>query len=261
MIKLIIFILIFSFSQTLLAMDKTVFQENYPTFQEYQEILFSKIRDYFERLPQATIINSNSSDLKIYSFYDKNTKQLNLFYSKITRKISDGEISEKVTYSLSNGTTFTCELLRKGVDLTPTDDNDLLTFNFKLSELEDFYQVTLPESRVKFSYSKNLYGDKAYFDLGFMDFKIQTESFLSQTNSYINYIFFYKYMPNPQASLTARAISTDGENIQFIHTSSQAGELTPKQFFEGLNTSTTVLEGVSDYNYNLIIFSGFPNLD
>lgn len=254
--------LLLFFSIKSFAVDPDAFKENYPGFQNYQQMLFVQLRNYFEAMPNNSLNYLDANGTRIYIPRKNNASSPIKIFSSITRTAQDDQISEKVRYYLENGNVFEYELIKKGKNVLPSKDIDLLTFNFKTSIDDEQYTIIIPLLNIEISHSKTPDGAKDLFYFGFIDFNIQIESHFGTHEAHLDYIFFYRHMQNPQASLTVKAVETTDTwgGIRFYHLASEAGEITPQIFFKGLNDGAGVfLETSKIFIPNLIVM-GFPLL-
>jgi len=238
----VLFILFFSFN--LWAIETGAFNENYPGFKNYEDTVFGSLKNYFTNLPLNSLNYIDSTGTRIYKVVLQKASGYSTIYSRISRVVNEQQITEHVSYSLENGNSLEYEILKMGVGVIPSADLDLLTFNFKQTSNDEFYQITIPTFKMLINRRLLKDGDKSTFLLGMMGFNVQLENHSSEHEANLNYIFFYKGMSHPQFSLTVKAFETPGEwnSLQFRYLSSIEGEITPKLFFQGLNEWTSVFD-------------------
>lgn len=260
-LSLVLFLIFSSYSS--MAMDSSVFKDTYPGFHNYQLSTFAQLRNYFEALPLNSLNYTDIDHTRIYKMRDHLTGQMRTLYSKIIREKKENTLSERVIYFLENGQSLEYEVLKKGPHVLNTDDFDLLTFRFKTNALDEFYQISIPTFNILMTHVLNAHGEKDFFNLGFMEFNVQIESLFTKNKAVLTYLYFYKEMPNPQSSLSVQAIEMPDSwgAIQFIHLSSQAGEVTPKQFFQGLASGAAAFNGASKAIFKMLLGLGFPDLE
>ena len=239
------------------ALNADVFGENFPSFQDQQQSAFDKLRSYFELLPISSQTSKESEEIISYQF--KNTT----IFSKIARTFSPSSIVEEVSYSVINGSTFLYRIKKSGNKITPTPDYDLLTFNFKQSDEDESYQIVIPLLNIEMNYLKKQTGEKDIISLGFMGFSMSIESNFKEHDALLSYIFFFSLMPDPQIAISVKAteITSGWGDVDYTYYSSNTGEITPKQFFKGLNDSSSVFTSTSDVLYKLLMSLGFPKLN
>lgn len=261
--KKLIGLVVFSFSFNLLAIETNVFNEKYPQFQNYQQTLFAKLRNYFETLPLNSLTYIDRNGTILYQIQNKHNPTVVTLYSKITRERHEHKIIERVSYFLENGNAIEYEIIKQGEKSTPSDDRDLLSFNFKKTINDDFYQITVPTFNLQLYHSRKMNSEKQFFYLGLMEINIQIETFFQEHEASLNYIYFYKGMPAPQSSLTVRAIETPSSwsSINYIHYASQSGELSPNQFFQNLNRGAYIFTEADNEFFKILESKGFPSLD
>jgi hypothetical protein len=263
-VKNLIAILISVFSINLFAIDSNVFAERYPTFQTFNQILFADVRTYFEALPIHSLNYTDADGVRIYRVHYHGQTEFSVIFSKITRTQSDNEIIERVSYALENGNSIGYEIIKRGEGIIPSKDADLLSFNFKKGINDTFYQLTVPNYNFQLTYKKNGNDENTLFYMGLMEISVQIESHFQENKASLDYIYFYKGMPTPQASLTVQAIETTSQwsGLQYIHISSQAaGEITPGQFFAGLKDGAGIFFGGGKMMMQMLSNLGFQKLD
>lgn len=266
--KAIIILLVLFSTSNLNAFEANLFKTNYPNFQTYQLSLFSQLRNYFETLPLNTLNFTELNGTRIYKLRGKHDDSITTIFSKIIRERgtigNNRKIVERVIYALENGKTLEYSITKEGNDITDTDDLDLLSFHFKSSKQDEFYQISMPAFNIQITHSQQADGEKTFFFMGFMDFNFQIESHFKEHEASLNYIYFFTQMPgNPQSTLTVQAIEAPGSwnSINYYHISSNTGEITPKQFFQGLaGGSMAISEGSSEI-FKSTLLMGFPKLD
>jgi hypothetical protein len=261
---LILLILLIFSSLTNATINPLVFNENYPKFQNYQTIIFSKLNDYFESLTLNSTIYVSQDGIRTYKIKNATDDKTIIITSKITREKTASEINEHIIFYLENSISFSYDIKKKGTNVIATDDDDLL--NFRLNSIEDidYYQINIPSFKIQISHTKLPNNEqKSFFSLGFMEFNVQLESHFQDHEASLTYLYFYKWMPNPQSALTVRAIENNSNwsGIRFIHIGSNAGEITPKQFFQGLAEGASAFEESADIISMALTGYGFPKLN
>lgn len=249
-------------SISLLAADPELFKETYPDSQYFQQILFNEIRTYFESLPINSLKYIDANGTIIFKIPKENG--YTTIYAKIQRSEGENQIKEHVSYILENGKSLTYEVIKKGAGVTFSEDFDLLTFKFKRSEKDQFYQIVIPTYNIQITHEKNS-EEKSLFLLGFMEFNIEVNSFFKAHEASLHYLFFSLNIPTPQASLTVRAIESESEwnAVEYYHISSQAGgTISPGEFFKALNDVAGVFADGAQGMFHIMLYRlGFPKLN
>lgn len=261
--KFIFFLLLSSLSLNLMALEPAAFKDTYPDFKNYQNILFNDLKTYFETLPVNSIIYSDKDGIRIFKIR-KHSGGFQTITSKISRIKSESQILERVIYYLENSEVFGYEVKKTGKNVTASEDLDLLSFRFKPKVTDEFFQVSIPYFKVLINHHNiSNTEDKSFFSLGFMGFNVQVETSIIEKTVQRNYIYFFKHMPTPQASLGVKAVEKehDWSGTQYIHFASGAGEITPKQFFGGLADGAQAFHEASSIMVNVLKSEGFPKFD
>ena len=189
--KAIFFIfLLFGFSSAF-AIDSNVFDESYPSFKIYRKLVLDKLQTYFTDLPMNSLNFMDKNGTRVYKIRKNNGPDFVTIYSKITREISDHQTIERVSYFLENGKSLDYIIKKTGQGVTPSEDDDLLTFNFKESISDDFFQITLPTFKMELNHSLLKDGNKSTFYLGMMEVNIQMESYFAENEASSIYIYFF----------------------------------------------------------------------
>ena len=259
--KVFFYLLVFT-SFKLHAIDSTVFEDKYPSFQTYQEIVFSKVKTYFETLEANSLIHSLKNGVTQYKITDVDNEDEVFLNSTISRKQSPNSIIERIVYSNDKGNRFEVVVEKHGDHVLKSEDRDLLTFHFKINKEDETYQIMIPVLGIQLYQTQKDSGFVSSFHVGFMDFVLKIESQFQEHTASQTYFYFIKEMPNPQASLTVRAIEKPStwNDYQFIHISSQSGEVTPAQFVGGLNSGAEMLTMAADMVFKNLSENGFPTL-
>ena len=257
-----IFFLLISYNTH--AFDPVAFKDIYPDFKNYHSLLLNDLKTYFYSIQENSIIHSDKNEMRIYAIRKTNGTNLGTIQSRIIRQKSINQISERVVYSLENGNKFEYEIMRKGKSLTSTSAEDLLTLKFELNEEEE-YKLIIPSLGIEVSYQKTQkQSDKSFFSIGFMEFNVKIETFVTEKESKRSYTYFFIGMtPSPQAHLIVRAIegSNAWSGLQYQHSASSTGEITPKQFFGGLADGSGAFGEASKVVINYIQSLGFPTFE
>lgn len=254
------------FSQKVISSEQNFFDENFPDVNTYQKILFVQLKTYFETLNAKSIRSTSLDGMTTFVYTNSKNSTKQKLFAKIIRKISDNSISEDIIFSSETGNLFQVNILRKGNELKPFEDNELFNLKFKMSRKLDFYSIKIPKANLEINHQRFADENREVSQVinGLMEFNVQIV-----TQDYINfsersYIYFSKSMPSPQASMTVKGYlrQTDlGEGIRYVYLSSQSGQLTPKQFFSGLNEGSMAFAEMSLILEKIIISLNFPNLD
>lgn len=246
------------------ALGPSVFEETYPNYQNYQQLLFGGLKTYFESLPQNSLNYLDINGVRIFKVRNKNHVDFTTIVSKISRTQSSELLVERVIYYLENGNSLEYIVKKTGKNIAPTADFDLLSFRFKPTFLEDTYKVTIPLYKIEISHSRlEKNKELSFFYLGFMEFNMQIETFYSEFEASRNYIYFSKDMPRPQSSLGVKAIETNHQwnGLSYEYFGTGAGEITPKQFFGALADGAGAFSEASEIMAKIIKHIGFPKLD
>ncbi len=261
---LIILISIFFSSLTKASIDPLVFNENYPDFQNYKTLIFSKLNDYFESLTLNSIIYVSKDGIRTYKIKNNSDEKIIIITSKITREKTASEINEHVIFYLENSISFSYDIKKIGSNVLATNDDDLLNFRLKPIEDIDYYQINIPSFKIQISHTILPNNEqKSFFSLGFMEFNVQIESHFQDHEASLTYLYFYKWMPNPQSALIVRAIENNSNwsGVRYIHIGSNAGEITPKQFYQGLAEGESAFTESADILSMALTGYGFPKLN
>jgi len=247
-------------SQNLLAFEKNIFNESYPSFDNYQSILFSKFKNYFSALALNSLNYQDINGIKIFKI--KSGDNFLTLYSKITRSRLGNKLTESIVYSLENGNSLEYIIEKIGDSVEITNDLDLLSFQFKKSSNEQFYKIIIPTFKVYLTYAHTAESETNFFSLGYMDFNVKIETLIKEKSAQRNYLFFLKNMPNPQSSLTVVAEENfKWGNVEYRHIFNNSEEITPKQFFQGLAMGIEPFEEASDIFIKTINSLNFPVLN
>ena len=226
-------------------------------------MIFTKLRDYFELLPKVSIINSYSNEITLYRYRIPYTLDYQNIFAKISRTTIENGIIENISYSLENGAALTYSITKKGKDVRPTPNHELLTFNFKASDNDESYVISIPILRIQIADDKSPLFENSFFTLGFMEASFKIESVLKEQNATLSYLLFFSRMRFPQVSLTVQAYASTHpwEDIQYIWSASNGGVITPNQFFKGLEEISTIFTSASDSLYYTLLSLGFPKIN
>ena len=259
--KTILCVLLF-LSFNVQAIEAGFFDNQYPSFQNYQELVFSKIKTYFETLQANSLIYSSSNNIKQYRINDVDNEDLVSITSTIIRLHSPNKITERILYSIENGEVFEVVIEKRGVNIINSLDNDLLSFHFTISPNDEYYQITIPSLQIQLNQTHQSSGMKSFLNIGFMDFILKIESNYQEHQAQQSYFYFIKEMTNPQASLTVKVVENKAtwNMLEFSHISSQSGVVTPGQFVDGLNSGAELLTVASEVMFKFLNKGGFPKL-
>lgn len=241
------------------SMDESVFKDKYPDFRKYQLTLFSQLKTYFETVAISSV--KIDGDKKIFKI-NKNGNNYKIT-ARIQRDVSVNEIIERVSFYLDNGFNLYFEVTKRGNNLTPTSDDDLLTFHFKASESDNFYEIKMPLFNIRLTHESLDNGEvHDSLDIGFMNFSVNIETHYEEHKAILNYIYFSDMMPSPQVTLSVSAFETPDEwsAVNYRYFLSTTGSITPQLFFKGLGDGSRAFVAASDVFVNAIVASGFPKL-
>ena len=260
--KIYLLILLMFFSTNCFCIEQDYFSNHYPSFITYEQSLFSELKNYFDVFHKNAVVFDDSNDLKTYHYFDEKTDQTLHFSFQITRQISENQMIENVGYILNDSSYFTYQIIKNGPQVKPTNDDDLLIFNFSPTDNDQSYQVSIPSFQILMTKSVVNNNEKDFISIGFMEFSLQIETFFSLNEAKLNYIYFFKEMPTPQASLSVRVIDTHNSwnPIQTMLIASNKGEITPSQFFSGLNDGGQAFSEGAKIILKILNSRGFPEL-
>jgi len=254
------------FSQKLFSFEKTFFEENFPDVNTYQKILLVQLKTYFETLNAKSIRSTSDEGITTFIYSNGKNSLRQKIFVKIKRDIKEDSIFEQVIFSSETGNLFHVNIFRKGLNLTPFEDNDLLFLKFKMNRKLDFYSIKIPSANLEINHQRFPDKNREVSQLinGIMEFNVQIITLDFEKFSERSYVYFSKSMPTPQASMTVKGYLRQtelGDGIRYVYLSSQAGQLTPKQFFSGLNEGAMAFAEMSLLLEKILYSLDFPNLD
>lgn len=235
------------------AIDESVFTGKYPSLKDYQDICLQSLNTYFFTFLSKSILFKDDNGNYVLNFQNESGETLLSVHARIERSLSNGELTESVQYILPNTNVFSYSLKKTGNDISQTSDEDLLTLNFK--KLKSNYEINLNEWQTRFQKSSM----KDYLIFGFMEVNIMIHTLYLENEAVRNYIYFFKGMPNPQSSLSVKAIETPDSPLLFnFYHSSKGAEISPKYFFQGLQEGAMIFKEFSAASLDMIKGMGFP---
>lgn len=248
------FIFVFLFCFSAFAMGPKDLGTNHPEFHDYEAVAFSGVRTYFRNFFQNSYVVNDLNGIKTIVVLDKNQNEILRVNAKVERAFSNNQFSESVIYAFPNGKVFDYRLKRNGPNLQPLNDLDLLMFKFQDDDQLSLYEISSKALGIIFHREKNDQQEKSYFNLVFMEYTIEIDTRVNENDVTRNYLYFYKYFPNPQSQLTVKAEMAQGSwgAIQYTYYGREMGafEITAKDFFGAIN------EGAGPINSCVQIFPG-----
>jgi hypothetical protein len=253
--KLIILFFIISFNT--LALDISDLDESYPGFHDFESTSFSSVRSYLRQLFSKSVLVSGFDGFQEIQIKNSRNETIKVIKILVERAISNDQIKETVRYSFDNGNQLTFELKRVGNDLAPISDLDLLMFKFRSKDNLKSYTVSIPEFKIEYHREIEKTFEKSFFVLGFMGMNVGINTSITPKEITRDYLYFYEPMPNPHQVLSVNV----NENLEYIHYSRGAGLLTPKLFFDGLNSGNKVFIGAGAAYLGMMYSIGFPEFN
>jgi hypothetical protein len=251
--KAFLLIITIIFSLNSFALDESVFTGKYPSLKDYQDVCLQGLNTYFFTFLSKSIYFKDDSGNIVLKFQNDSGATVLELNARIERKMTGGELTESVQYILPNANIFSYSIKKTGNDTNPTPDADLLTLNFK--KLQSNYEININQLQTKLQ--KN--GMKDFLIFGFMEVNVMIHTLYLENEAVRNYIYFFKGMPNPQSSLTVKAIETPDSPLLFnYYHSSQGAEIAPKYFFQGLQEGASIFKDFSTASLQIIKGIGFP---
>lgn len=243
------------------GMDVSVLEKNYPGFHDYEATALSGVKNYFRNL-MSKCIEYSSSDDSVYaiSCVNPTTGVETIFKTAVERKMNSNSIEEVVNYRLQNGNAFTYSLTRRGKNLLPTNDRDLLMFKFRTKDLFDEYELSVPLFQIDFFRKQEEKTEKSYFVFKAMDLSVGINTLSESYQIVRDYIYFYTQINPPEQVLTVKAvpITGDWEGYEYTHFHGNIGLISPKLFFKGLNDGSGIFEAASAMFLSQLYQIGFP---
>lgn len=238
---------------TAIAVDDAVFSEKYPGIQDYQNTSLQGLNLYFFTFLSKSVVFKNGQGNYQIEFQDDSGKALLSLNARIERKTVNGDLHEYIQYVLPNANKFDYFVKKTGLDQSPSDDNDLLTMNFK--KLKSNFEVSIVPLTTTFHRT----GIKDWAVFGFMGVNISIQTLYRENEAVRSYIYFFKGMPNPQSYLTVQVLgaSDQEKTYNYIH-SSKGAEISPKYFFQGLAEGAMIFKEFSMISLSYIKGLGFP---
>ncbi len=256
------FIFVFLFCFSVFAQSPEDLGSNYPGFHDYEATAFSGIRTYFRNLFQNSYTISDINGIKTIVVLNADQTEALKVNAKIERITNGNLFSESVIYALPSGKVFDYTLTREVHSLKPLNDLDLLMFKFEDDDQLTHYEISSKALGFVFHREKNEKQEKAYFNLSFMEYTIEIDTAVNAKDVTREYLYFYKYLPFPQSQLTVKVTEAQGSwgGLQYTHYGRADGarELTPQQFFSGLNAGAGPLYACVEIFPEVLYGIGFP---
>jgi len=255
-------LIIFFFSDVM-ALEKMTFFNQYPSQNEFQKILLSKLKSYFEALSTQSLSRIDSkSELRVFQIKRKDSSGVDTIYAKIERGQINGALVERINYYLENGRGISFIFKRFGIDSKPSTDKDLLELNFKLTSSVEEYSLEIPIFGLKIRSEFENGIDTASILLKPMGPELKIENIFEASKAERRYYIFFKDAIPPQTSLVVKAEEISGEwaYFKYSHFSSTEGEITPNLFFQKLEFASTIYEEFGKEYLEILKYIGFPKV-
>jgi hypothetical protein len=257
--KLIIFLFATIISNFIYAIESDVFNSKFPGFNQYQSSIFSSVKNYLELIPNKSIVYNLDKNLKKFLIPNKNPNQEIEIVFQIIREVKINQITETMFYSVSGSAPFIYRVIKKGEAISESDTLDLQLMRFRPSRFDDEYEIQVPSLNISLKNSREESKETTFLNLGFVGFNISIETNTKQAIPYRHYLYFYKDMPNPQASVSVFLYEYFNTYL-FSYTSSQAGQLTENDFNFALAGANGLFEASSEAMIFNLRALGFPKL-
>ncbi len=257
--KLKIYIFIYFICNFLHAVEPEFFNSKFPGFNQYQNSIFSGIKNYLELIPNKSIVFNLDGDTKKFIIQNNNSNKNIEINFRVIRETRENQIVETIFYSVTGNSPFVYRVIKTGLSVTPSDTLDLQLMRFRPSSLDTEYEIQIPSLNLLLKNTRKELQEITLLNLGFIGFNISIETNTKLAVPYRHYLYFYRDMPNPQASVSV-FLYEQFDSYLFAYTSSQAGQLTENEFNFALSSVNGVLKASSE----AIIFNlkqlGFPKL-
>ena len=119
-----LYLILFLFSLNLKATESNVFDENYPNFQNYQELVFSNVKNYFETLKSNSLIQITSPHTYQFKVTDVNNGKIVILKASIIRIQLPNKLIERVSYFNEQEQHFDYIVEKSGSTTSLSDDFD-----------------------------------------------------------------------------------------------------------------------------------------
>jgi hypothetical protein len=258
-----VFLFLFSFSNGICFQSENILQK-YPNTLSYHQIIFSKLKNYFDSLPLKSLVYQDKSGLRTYVVKNDLGIEINRIKAKIERKkISASELTERLIYTSEVGKSFSFLIKKTGSNIKESKDEDLLSLRFNPSEDESSYVIQSNEFNYEMSISRTSSLVTSYILAKGFDFNLKTDFYFNETSAELRYQYFFPNMPKPQTNLfvfyTFDESALNQEKVKYMLSSE--GEVTPKKFFEALSQGASFYESISEAYLLKLNELGFPTLN
>jgi hypothetical protein len=259
--KTLILFLIFSFNAS--AITEAVLDDNYPGFHDYAAISFGPVKGYFRKLINKSVVVNGENGPEELQVQDSDRNIIQKIKVQIVKTQSENTITEVINYSFDSGKKLTITLMRKGQNVKFDSDLNLLLFKFDPIENEETFDLVIPEFQIQYHRDNSLTQDNSYYILQFMELNMEINTQITSSEINRDYIFFYAGMPIPQQQLTVNVKEANDtwKEFEFLHYTRSNGIITPKLFFEGLNSASNIFIGASQFYIGKLLEVGFPKFD
>jgi hypothetical protein len=258
---LLIILILASFNS--FAIDLSLVDQNHPGFHDYESMSLTGVRDYFRKLLNKSVQYSQKDNFYFFDVKNGEWDSVAKMSVQIERMITGDTIVERVKYQIVNGSGFDYILTRKGSNIKPLKNEDLLLFKFQLDDSTTFYDLTIPTFSVEFQ--KELKGteEKSFFLLTIFGVNVAVNSSYKENEINRDYIYFFKGMNPPQQQLTVN-VKDNGDTwgtYQYLYYSRGSGLIEPKFFFKALNDGSNMFNEASAMFVSILNGLGFPKIE
>lgn len=243
-------------------MDDSVLNANYPGFHDFVSTNLVDLKDYFRNLYKMSDQYRLENGHRHLIVQNKQSEELITLDLIIKRVSSPEKITEEIHYVLPNGNHFDIVLVREGMGLVPIEDDDLLNLKvYPTSNLTRF-DITFVQLDSRYQLMRTPMQEEGFFKIGLFELTSLVETFIKEDEVSRNYIFFISKQPQPQTSISVKAVKMHGSlnEISFLHYSPTVGEMTPQKFFTVMSGVTSIFKQLSQIFVVNIIGMGFPKL-
>jgi hypothetical protein len=244
------------------TLEPSILKEDYSDYNDYEGMSFGLTKAYFRKLFNNSVLVSGKDGIQ--SILVKNSAGNTTLEIKVAidRYFWETILKENVTYTFPNGNSFKYLITKEGLNLRPTNDKDLLMFKFDSIGKVTRFNLSVPAFSL---IQENKIGENfenSFFNLGVMEIKIAINTQITSRDVSRDYLFFYEAMPIPlqQLSVKVSESSEDWRGVEFFHYS-RGTSLTPKEFFDGLNSASRVFIGAANIYLSILYEIGFPKFD
>lgn len=244
------------------AIDPNILKDDYSDYNDYEGMSFGLTKAYFRKLFNNSILVSGKDGIQSILVKDANGTTTLEIKVAIDRYFWETLLNENVTYTFPNGNSFKYLITKEGLNLRPTNDKDLLMFKFDSIGKVSRFNLSVPAFSLIQEKKIGEGFENAFFNLGSMDIKIAINTQITSRDISRDYLIFYEAMSNPLQQLSVKASENldDWRGVEFFHYS-RGTNLTPKEFFDGLNYTSRVFIGAANIYLSILYEIGFPKFD